>query len=474
MPVFGYKAMAKSGQVISNKLKAENEKEVRDRLTKMGYKPISVKKKSFDANEILGKLGIVKPQKNQRAAIGIGEAISVADQDLALEEQKLKAEAAKPKKTWKEMLTGDVSFGGFDLSKLTAYLPVKIDEVVSFTEMFLLLKKSNFTNIRAIQTMYTNATNQALKSIMGDMLNGLETGGYIYSTMEYYNHVFPEMYTKLIRVGEESGSLVNSLEQALKYLQDSIRIKRSVKKALMGPLMQSAFLLIFGVICIIVGIPIMQDMYASYGLTDQIPKETMAAANFIYWCGDHWYILVAIVVGLIIAFKAWISTNSGRYTWDKFKITMPVFGPLILRLQVQKFFVAVNINLKNNARLQDAISDCKQVVTNYVLKAAVEVAEANLIVGDSWIEPFERMKQFPPMIKEMLKIGMETNMMLMIENILNFIDEDIRITIERITKVLPTVSMTFMGVILIGFVIIILKPIMEVYMGSFLFEANGM
>ncbi len=473
MPLFEYKAMTKGGKVITNKAKVDSEKVIRERLSKMGLRPISIKKKNFDLDEMLGKVGIVKPQKNQRAAIGMREATLVEDQDLALEQQRIKEQAAKPKKTLKEILTGDVKVG-FDLKMLSAYLPVKIDEVVSFTEMFLLLKKSNFTNIRAIQTMYNNATNMAMKAVMGDMINGMETGGYIYSTMEYYNHIFPEMYTKLIRVGEQSGSLVNSLEQALKYLQDSIRIKRSVKKALTGPLMQSLFLIIFGIVCIIVGLPIMQDMYASYGLTDQIPKETMAAANVVYWCGNHWYILLAVAVGLFLAFKAWVHTPSGRYTWDKFKITMPVFGPLILRLQVQKFFVAVNINLKNNARLQDAISDCKQVVSNYVLRAAIEAAEANLIVGDSWIEPFEHMKQFPPMIQEMLRIGMETNMMQMIENILNFIDEDIRITIERITKVLPTVSMTFMGVILIGFVIIILKPIMEVYMGSFLFEANGM
>jgi type IV pilus assembly protein PilC len=217
----------------------------------------------------------------------------------------------------------------------------------------------------------------------------------------------------------------------------------------------------------------MQDMYASYGLTDQIPEATMAAANFIYWCGDHWYILIAAVVGVAVLFSLWKRSPSGKYTWDNFKISMPIFGPLILRLQIQKFFVAVNINLRNNARLQDAIAECKTVVTNDVIRAAVEAAEANLIVGESWIEPFENMKRFPPMIMEMLRIGMETEMSMMIENILNFIDEDIRITIERITKVLPNVSMGFMGIILIGFVVIILKPIMEVYMGSFLFEANG-
>ena len=78
------------------------------------------------------------------------------------------------------------------------------------------------------------------------------------------------------------------------------------------------------------------------------------------------------------------------------------------------------------------------------------------------------------MIKEMLRIGMETDMQEMIDNILRFINEDIEITIRRITATLPQVSMAIMGVVIIGFVIIILKPIMEVYMGSFLFEANGM
>ena len=133
----------------------------------------------------------------------------------------------------------------------------------------------------------------------------------------------------------------------------------------------------------------------------------------------------------------------------------------------------MQINLKNNARLQDALSLSKNVLSNTVILAAVEAAEANLLVGESWIEPFETTPKFPIMILEMLRIGMETDMNEMIDSILNFMEEDIQITIEGITKVLPNVSMSVMGVILIGFVIIILKPIMEVYMGSFLFEANG-
>ena len=469
MAVYEYKAMASNGRVITNKMKFDGTVvQASKHLKDMGLKPISVKKKSFDLTEFTDKFR-VKPQ-NKRGAIGLNDAVLVADQEILREREALKKQVTAKQKSLKDILTGDVNI---KLPDLTAFLPIGVDEVISFTEMFLLLKKSNFTNIRAIQTLYNNSQNQAMKSILGDMIAGMETGGYIYSTMEYYPKVFPEIYTNLIKVGETTGSLVNSLEQALKYIQDTTRIKKAVKKALFGPLAQSLLLIVGGVLCIIFGLPVMQDMYASYGLTDQIPEATMATANFIYWCGEHWYLILAVIVGVVVLFNVWKRTTIGKYQWDKFKLYVPIFGPLIMRLQVQKFFVAVNINLKNNARLQDAISDCKTVVTNDVVRAAIEAAEANLIVGDSWIEPFENLKNFPPMIQEMLRIGMETDMPSMIENILSFIDEDIRITIERITKTLPSVSMIFMGVILIGFVIIILKPIMEVYMGSFLFEANG-
>ena len=463
MPVYEYKAVTKTGKVIADKMNVEgSEQEVKSKLTEMGLKPISVKKKIFDIEQTIEQ---IKPkQKNKKAAIALDDD-EIKEQNYRA--QKINAQKKKIEiNSAKSLLQAEVDLSFLDRATY--------DDVISFTQMFLLLKKANFTNMRAMTTMYNNAENGAIKRILEDIINGLEAGSYIYSTMEYYNKVFPSIYVSIIKVGELSGSLVNSLEQALKYLEDTKRIKKSVRKALLGPLLQSAALIIGSVIAIIFGVPVMENMYASYGLTDQIPAETMAAADFIDWCLVHWYIILAVIGGIAGLFIAWKKTTGGRYAWDKFKISMPIFGQLILKLQLQKFFVAVQINLQNNTRLQEALSLSKNVLTNTVILAAVEAAEANLLVGESWIEPFETMPKFPPMVLEMLRIGMETDMNEMIDSILKFMEEDIQITIEGITKVLPNVSMSIMGIILVGFVIIILKPIMEVYMGGFLFEANGM
>lgn len=467
MPVYEYKAVTKTGKVIDDKMNIEgSEQVVRDKLMEMGLKPISIKKKAFDIGDTINK---IKPkQMNKKAAIALEDSAITEQQSVT---QKKIHQPKPKKKIVKNAKVDDLMNMQIDLSFLDR---ATMDDVIAFTQMFLLLKKANFTNMRAMTTMFNNTENGAMKRIIEDIINGLESGSYIYATMEYYNKVFPTIYVGIIKVGEMSGSLVNSLEQALKYLEDTKRIKKSVKKALLGPLIQSVGLLVGGIVAIIFGIPVLENMYASYGLTDQIPEATMAAADAIEWGMQHWYIIVAIIGALSGLFIGWLKTTGGRYTWDKFKITMPIFGQLILKLQLQKFFVAVQINLKNNARLQEAIASSKNVVSNTVVLAAVEAAEANLLVGESWIEPFEAMPKFPKMILEMLRIGMETDMNEMIDSMLSFIEEDIHITIERITKVLPNVSMSFMGIILIGFVILVLKPIMEVYMGGFLFEANGM
>ncbi len=445
MPVFSYKAVSKSGQVFKNKMHEDNEDNVRQRLKMQGLTPITIKK------ELDFVSGGNKQKKNREVAIVVNESLAKAEAEN------------REKKEKKKDLTADIDFSFLD--------SVKTEDVIAFTQMLLLLKRANFTNMRALTTMLNNTKNTAMRGIIEDILNGLEAGQYIYTTLEYYKKIFPPIYVNIVKVGELSGSLADSLEQAMIYIQDSTAIKKKVKKALTGPLLQSGGLLIGAIVAVIVGIPIMQDMYAGFGMEDQIPELTMKFANIIYWCGDHWYIVAGIVGVLVALFIAWKNTPKGRYSWDMFKLKMPIFGQLILRLNLQKFFKAMQINLANNARLQDAIEVSKSVVDNYVIVAALETSQANLSIGGSWIEPFENMSFFPTMILEMLRIGMETDMNTMIDKILEFMEEDIQITIDRITKVLPEVGNVVMGVILIFFVLIVLKPIMQVYMGTFLLDA---
>ncbi len=361
-----------------------------------------------------------------------------------------------------------------DLSFIKIGTGIKNEDLMAFTQSFHLLKKAGFTNVRALTTLLENTKNPNLRDIIADILNGIEAGEYIYTTLEHYPKVFPPLYINIVKVGELSDSLAESLMQALSSLEDAKDMKRKMKKAVMSPMIMIVALIAMSFIGIIWGLPIMQNLYAELGVEDQIPEATLAFAEFVNKLGEYWYLVGAVIAGIAFAFITWVRTPGGRFQFDKFKYKMPIFGQLLVRLDLQKFLRAMQLNLENNSKLDDSIEVSKSVIKNYMFLAIIEGAQNNLSQGLSWVEPFENCTFMPSMVIEMLKIGMETDIKNMMSKITDYVSDDIEITMARITATVPQVAMAISGVVLVFFMIVILKPIMEVYMGNFLFDAYGM
>lgn len=420
------------------------------RLKQNGLTPIKVK----ETRSILKTAGSPE-KKNQITATAV----------LKMNE---KAQQAKNKNKSKGLQQD------LDLSFIKIGTGIKNEDLMAFTQSFHLLKKAGFTNVRALTTLLENTKNPNLRDIIADILNGIEAGEYIYTTLEHYPKVFPPLYINIVKVGELSDSLAESLMQALSSLEDAKDMKRKMKKAVMSPMIMIVALIAMSFIGIIWGLPVMQNLYAELGVEDQIPEATLAFAEFVNKLGEYWYLVGAVIGGIVFAFMTWIRTPGGRFQFDKFKYKMPIFGQLLIRLDLQKFLRAMQLNLENNSKLDDSIEVSKSVIKNYMFLAIIEGAQNNLSQGLSWVEPFENCTFMPSMVIEMLKIGMETDIKNMMSKITDYVSDDIEITMARITAAVPQVAMAISGVVLVFFMIVILKPIMEVYMGNFLFDAYGM
>lgn len=296
----------------------------------------------------------------------------------------------------------------------------------------------------------------------------------MYTTMEYYSNVFPYIYINMIKVGELSGSLTNSLKQAVKYLDDSNDITKKVKKIVIPNVLQLIGLIIMLVVGTLVGVPAIQNVYDAVGSKDTLPGPTLAFSNFINGLIDVWYIPVTLIIAITLGIIFYINTPKGKYNFHYFKYRMPIFGKLIYSLDFSRFIKAMLLNLDNGMRIQDALEVSKNVVSNYVFLSMVETSINNILIGQSWIEPFEKSGLSSAMITEMLKIGMKTDLSEMMQKLVEYMEIDINNILDKIMKVLPQVMYSIVGIVLIFFVIIILVPMLEVYMGSFLFSATDL
>ena len=447
MPTYIYRAMTKSGLIVRNKIEAPSRQNLLKMLKGNGLLPIDVQQIRY-----VGK----QKKKAKKNITNIEEIMkNVNTTNIG----KSKAKQLSPKEK--------INLYFAKTEKITTR------DIMIFTQNFYLLKKANFNNIHALDTIIESTENVSFRGILEDILAGVEAGENMYTTMEYYSNVFPYIYINMIKVGELSGSLTNSLEQAVKYLDESDVLIRKLKSILIPNIIQFVLLLVMLFIGTLVAIPTIQGIFDELGTEEQLPAITLWFADVVDVMITYWYIPVIIIAVIASAIGFYIHTPKGKYNYHYFKYKMPIFGELIFALDFSRFLRAMLLNLKNGMRIQDSIEVSKNVVKNYVMLSMIETSINNILTGSSWIEPFEESGLANPMITEMLKIGMQTDLAEMMEKLVEYMQIDIDNIMEKIMKVLPQVVYAIVGVVLIFFVLVVLVPCIQVYMGNFLFSAYG-
>ena len=448
MPTYVYRAMTKTGLVVKNKVESGSKQHLIRTLKNNNLIPIAIEQVSYNSKNA---------KKRQKKNITDIQEIMKNVNTTHLGNDKQRTLTTKEK----------INLYFAKSEKITQR------DIVVFTQNFYLLKKANFNNIHALNTIIESTDNLSFRGVLEDILAGVEAGKNMYTTMEYYSNIFPYIYINMIKVGELSGSLTTSLEQAVKYLDDTESLNRRLKSILIPNIIQFVLLIVMLVVGTLFAIPAIQGIFDELGTQDTLPAVTLWFADFMNKAIKYWYIPVLCILGIVAIIIAYVKTPKGKYNFDYFKYKMPIFGQLIYALDFSRLMKAMLLNLKNGMRIQESLEVSKNVVQNYVMLSIIETSINNILIGSSWIEPFEKSGLSKPMITEMLKIGMQTDLTEMMEKLVEYMEIDIDNIMAKIMKALPEVVYAIVGVVLIFFVLVVLVPCVQVYMGNFLFSAYG-
>ena len=254
-------------------------------------------------------------------------------------------------------------------------------------------------------------------------------------------------------------------------MEDSEAMTKRLRKILVPNLVMFLGLLALLMIGTLVAIPGIQKVFEEVGSEDQLPAPTLWFKGVLDDLVQYWYIPTFIIIGIIVGIIIYVRTPHGRYNYHYFKYKMPIFGKLIYAIDFSRLIRAILLNLKNGMRIQEALETSKNITNNLVMLSLIEASINNILIGQSWIEPFEQSGLSSPMITEMLKIGMQSDLAEMMEKLLEYLDIDIDNIIQRIMKVLPQIVYIIVGLLLIFVTVIVLVPLIYVYMGTWLFSA---
>lgn len=437
MPDYKYRALLRDGKIIRGKLVAPNKHQVFIKLKEAKIQPIIIKR--------------MKTTKAKKSII-----------------KKRTTPKYLPKNVRPTIDFKKITFQDLKTIEIHPFSRVHPKDIIAFVNNLYILKKANFNNKQALQSLYDGTDNPAFKDIVEDLLIGVEAGERLNAVMSNYPKVFPPMFVNFVKVGEESGTMETALLYARDYVESSLKLKKQIRSSLIPRVLQFLGIWIATFVSLIIGVPMLKSIYATFGSKATLPPATMYALGVVEWLIKNWYFPVGIMLILILAFISYINTPRGRYNWDRILMTIPVIGPLNTNIIISKFFQAMLLNLKNGMRIQESLEVSKEVTNNYYFLSLVEVAKSNSLIGESWITPFEEHKVFKPMVAQMITIGMKTNLAEMMEKVNQYIMLEIDEAISRFVRWLPDITYLFVGVALIVFMITVMVPLIQVYMGSFI------
>ena len=443
MPEYVYRAITREGVIVKNRVESGNKQSLIKRLKEGNLTPIDVVQVGY---------GRKKVNTKKKNVTDIDEIMKTANSSSVIQGRGRK----------KQSFVEKVNLAISKQEKVTTR------DIMVFTQNFYLLKKADFNNIHALSTIIESTENLTFRGVLEDILAGLEAFGV--SLLSFFS---PYIYINMIKVGELSGSLTQSLQQAVKYLDTSTDTSKKLKKIIIPNVIQLVALIALLFVGSLYTIPTIQNVYDEVGTKDTLPAITIAFSNVIEWIAVHWYVPVGIIGAIAAVIIAYINTPKGRYNFDYFKYTMPIFGKLNYTMDYSRLMRAMLLNLENGMRIQDALDVSKNVVNNFVMRAMVETSINNILVGTSWIEPFEKAGLGSTMITEMLKVGMQTDLSAMMHKLLEYMDIDVKNTMDKIMAVLPQLVYSIVGILLIFVVVVVLVPCIQVYMGTFMFSAAG-
>ena len=244
MPEYVYRAVDEKGILVKNKVQEKSKQSLVRRLKINGFTPIDITQTSFGKYKKRGAKNI----KNM-------------DELMRIASETETTYGARRRLTTKERLR----------MKITQQEKVTSRDVVVFTQNFYLLKRAGFNNIHALNTLIQTTENPSLRGLLDDILAGVEGGDYMYTTMEYYSEIFPYIYINLIKVGELSGSLEESLRQAVIYMDSSTTLTKKVRSILIPNIIEFVALTIILFAGSIYLIPMIQGVFEQVGSTDSLP-----------------------------------------------------------------------------------------------------------------------------------------------------------------------------------------------------------
>ena len=333
-------------------------------------------------------------------------------------------------------------------------------DLAIMTRQFAVLVGAGIPLVESLGALVEQIDHEKLKRILSDVKQRVNEGSSLADALSAHPKVFATLYVNMVRAGESSGALDVVLVRLADFTESQARLRSKI----MGTMAYPAFMMVIGTVVLgvlfAVVIPKIVKIFDDSRVA--LPWYTRILITISSFVSQWWWALAIVTIGAIWGFLRWRATTEGRARWDRFVLTIPVFGKLVRIVAIGRFARTLSTLLKSGVPLLTAMDIVRNIVGNTRLAEVIEQARDAIREGESIAAPLKRSGEFPQLVHHMVAVGERSGSLEeMLGNVAKAYEDQVETTISALTSLLEPLMIIAMGGV-VGFIVVsVLMPILQ-------------
>ena len=316
--------------------------------------------------------------------------------------------------------------------------------------------------LKSLELLSEQATHATLKHVLGDVRKRVAEGAPLYEALATHSNVFDELTISIVRAGTEGAFLEDALEQTAGFLDLQEQVRGRIKSAMAYPAFLAAAGSLVTLVLIVFFVPKFAELFDQLEQAGTLPGATIA----LLWLSDtlgRFGILIGIgCVGIVYAIRRWAAGPAGRKAVDRWKLKLPMMGPLFLNTAVARFCRILGTLLRNGVPLLKALEISSDSAGNVQLAEAIRSSAENVSTGETLSEPLARCGLIPRNVMAMIAIAEESNNLDgVLNNIADNVDRKTARQLDMLVRLVEPALLMVMGSAVLFVIVALLLPVFE-------------
>src|SRR5438034_8019239 len=314
--------------------------------------------------------------------------------------------------------------------------------------------------VQCLQALSEQTTNKIMRDIIKDVCTRVEGGDSFSQALTKHPKVFNKLFVSMVDAGEKGGLLAEVLARLATYLENTARLRKKVKSAMMYPTAVTVIAIGITIFLLVKVVPVFGEIYSGFGAKLPGPTQFLISLSNILK-GYILYILPGMAA-LMYGWFYYIKTKSGREFWDRTRIKLPIFGVIAHKICLARFTRTLASLIRSGVPILEVLQIVSNTVGNVVMEKAIRTSAGDIERGETISTSLGKHPVFPSMIIRMITAGEQTGKIeSMLERISDFLDEEIETTLSGLTSLIEPLLIVFLGVTVGGIAICMFLPIFK-------------